>query len=755
MSWIIRQITCQDIKGFNGRYEFPFQAGLNMIHSENNQGKSSLVDSLRWALVGEYPKVVAIHAGSYSMINKNAGTQNGMPEVVVELVDTENDEEMTITRRGHKKATARNERLGLTVGQEGLEPLEVSVAGNNHTGWLGDAQAMILEQLGSPDGPINSSTLAKCSVVGQADIISMISGKETEMNNVMHDLLGLRTLVDIGPILTKGKGDAEILRKAFKGQLEGPASPLAMWEAMNSQLAEDFENKQEEVREEHGFEWDEVESNAQIEEAIVQRLADCETSLKVDFAELEIRERTTEIDTAVDELAGQDPRNERARNLGVESERIARSIEDLKGSSESWGELETEMVELLDDGELVLVALATEMQEIEKLFNEKKAEKEALDLSESLSTSVIDHLEAHSELDECPICKNPAEHAALQAAAKALMGPEIVARRSSLKSEVDALESQFTNAENKYESAEQLHASILAGVNDLSTVVERLPEGMDMHIQSAENLHAGAAAISAYVEEIQRVKAICEERQEEIVNEEGQLEEQSTTWREETLEPLRTTLREVGSLEQLLHAYRAIDTHAGRYEDAEIAHAALRSRLGDARNLKGMLHSLESALTVSQQANASQRIDEALPQINEIFGAVCANPQYDRLQVHCSIKNGSIVYSFRTLPVQRALGDVAAVVLSGGNQAVASIAVLMALAAGGSHQFPSLVLDDPSAGMDPSTRERWAVAASDFAQNQQLIVLTPEPHLADCLEENGALRLDLEGWDQGVLNLSG
>ena len=205
-----------------------------MIHSENNQGKSSLVDSLRWALVGEYPKVVAIHAGSYSMINKNAGTQNGMPEVVVELVDTENDEEMTITRRGHKKATARNERLGLTVGQEGLEPLEVSVAGNNHTGWFGDAQAMILEQLGSPDGPINSSTLAKCSVVGQADIISMISGKETEMNNVMHDLLGLRTLVDIGPILTKGKGDAEILRKAFKGQLEGPASPLAMWEAMNS-----------------------------------------------------------------------------------------------------------------------------------------------------------------------------------------------------------------------------------------------------------------------------------------------------------------------------------------------------------------------------------------------------------------------------------------------------------------------------------------------------------------------------------------
>ena len=746
MSWVIRQITCQDLKGFNGRYVFPFQVGLNVIHGPNGQGKSSVVDCLRWALIGEYPRVDAIRATSQSIINKNAGVENGMPEVVVELVDTETDEEMTITRRGYRKPRAANESGGLTDGQEGLEPLEVSVAGNNHIGWFGDAQAMIEEQLG-----LKSSTLAKCSVVGQDDIISMISGKETEMNSVMHDLLDLRTLVDIGPILREGKSEAESHRKMFNEQLEGPASPIAKWEATNTQLAEDFENEQEEAREVHGFEWDEMESNAQIEEAIVQRLADCETSLEVDFSELEIGDRTTEIQTAVDELAGQNPTNERATELARESLRIGRSIEDLEGATESWSGLKTEMSELLGDDGLDLVSLASETQEIETSFNEKKVEKEALDLSESLSTSVIDHLEAHSELDECPICKNPAEHAALRAAAEALMGPEIVARRSTLSSEADALESQFSDAKNKYESAAQLHASILAGVNDLSTAVERLPEGMKMQIQSAENLLAGAAAISAYVEEIQRVKANCEERQEEIENEEGQLETQSTTWREETLEPLRLTLRAVGSLTQLLNAYTAIDTHAGRYEDAEVAQAALRNRLQQARSLKGMLHSLESALTASQQENASQRIDEALPQINEIFSTVCGNPQYDRLQVDCSIKNGSIVYSFRTLPVQRALGDVAAVVLSGGNQAVASIAALMALAAGGSHQFPTLVLDDPCVQMDPATIERWAGAASDFAQNQQLIVLTHQPDVADHLEENGASRVDLEGWDQGIL----
>ena len=147
MSWIIRQITCQDIKGFNGRYEFPFESGLNVIHGPNGQGKSSVVDSLRWALIGELPNVEAIR-GSQSLINKNAGLANGIPEVIVELVNSENGEEMTITRRGHKKATAKKESAGLTDMQEddGLEALEVSVSGDHYTGWYGDAQKMIEEQ---------------------------------------------------------------------------------------------------------------------------------------------------------------------------------------------------------------------------------------------------------------------------------------------------------------------------------------------------------------------------------------------------------------------------------------------------------------------------------------------------------------------------------------------------------------------------------------------------------------------------------
>ena len=83
--------------------------------------------------------------------------------------------------------------------------------------WYGDAQDMIQEQLG-----LKSSTLAKCSVVGQDDIMSIIAGKETEMNNVMHDLLDLRTLVDIGPILKRDE-DAEKKRKELSTELEGPS----------------------------------------------------------------------------------------------------------------------------------------------------------------------------------------------------------------------------------------------------------------------------------------------------------------------------------------------------------------------------------------------------------------------------------------------------------------------------------------------------------------------------------------------------
>ena len=97
--------------------------------------------------------------------------------------------------------------------------------------------------------------MAKCSVVGQDDIISMISCKETEMNNVMHDLLDLRTLVDIGPVLKEGKVEAENRRKRFHEQLEGPDSPEARWDATNDQISEDFEKQQKDIRDEHGFEW--------------------------------------------------------------------------------------------------------------------------------------------------------------------------------------------------------------------------------------------------------------------------------------------------------------------------------------------------------------------------------------------------------------------------------------------------------------------------------------------------------------------
>ena len=145
---------------------------------------------MRWALIGELPKVDAIRQNSQSLINKNAGLANGMPEVVVELINLESDKNMTIIRRGHKKATLKTENTGLTDGQKdaGMEALEVTVAGEHYSGWFGEAQDIIEEQLG-----LKSSTLAKCSVVGQDDIMSIIAGKETEMNSLMHDLLDLRT----------------------------------------------------------------------------------------------------------------------------------------------------------------------------------------------------------------------------------------------------------------------------------------------------------------------------------------------------------------------------------------------------------------------------------------------------------------------------------------------------------------------------------------------------------------------------------
>ena len=77
---------------------------------------------------------------------------------------------------------------------------------------------------------------------------------------------------------------------------------MAMWEAKNTQLNEDLETRQERAREEYGFDWGEVESKPQIEEAIVQRLVDCESTLDANFSESEIGQRVTGRGSTVDEL---------------------------------------------------------------------------------------------------------------------------------------------------------------------------------------------------------------------------------------------------------------------------------------------------------------------------------------------------------------------------------------------------------------------------------------------------------------------
>jgi DNA repair exonuclease SbcCD ATPase subunit len=320
-----------------------------------------------------------------------------------------------------------------------------------------------------------------------------------------------------------------------------------------------------------------------------------------------------------------------------------------------------------------------------------------------------------------------------------------------LNSDIDSLESQLDAATNKYESAAQLHTRIITGVHDLEAVVGRLPQGTDFQLHPTDELLAGSGTVRELLEMIQSVNDVCDERQKAFEAEREQLVVQSTTWREEQLEPLRTVLTEVRALSDLLTGFTHITEHGARRDEVEIEQGVLRVQKGRATAVKGMLGSLAGSLTTSQLENAQQLINDATPDINEIFGRVCGNPQYDRIQIDARIQKANIVYSFKALPEQLVLGDVAAAVLSGGNQSVASIAAMMALAAGGTHNFNSLVLDDPCSDMDADTRARWCESASEFAPGRQFIVFTHQQDVAESLEGFGAHRDDLEGWEGGVL----
>ena len=222
-NWRLDQLVVTDLLGFQGTKEFAFQGGLQVLEAPNHSGKTSLTMALLWGLTGVVPNLARLNRQSFRLTNKHGG-ENANPSASIVLLQ-DNGKRLSI-HRAYRVRPDLEADLAVEIDDKTL-------AGQQ-------AQEVIWAELG-----LKPQSLEGCGVVLQDHRLALITGKESDISDVINDLLGLYTLSQLVPALEEASKDAGELRKEIHHFLEA-ADPVAKWEERNQQLQEDFrglENK--------------------------------------------------------------------------------------------------------------------------------------------------------------------------------------------------------------------------------------------------------------------------------------------------------------------------------------------------------------------------------------------------------------------------------------------------------------------------------------------------------------------------------
>ena len=214
--WTLASVRIRDLLGFQGEQRFDFTPGLQVLEGPNHTGKTSIAMAVLWGFTGQIPKLDRLDRKSFRLSNKHAG-ENATSSVVIELVN-DDGRHMQIRRR----------YVGRSRDAEGT--IEVSVGDEELAG--GDADARVLEELG-----IGVASLEGCGIVLQDHRLKLVTGGDTEIGEVVNDMLGLEALSEVVPMLDDMAGEADQLRKEIEAYLRG-GNPLQRWQEDEKRLAD-------------------------------------------------------------------------------------------------------------------------------------------------------------------------------------------------------------------------------------------------------------------------------------------------------------------------------------------------------------------------------------------------------------------------------------------------------------------------------------------------------------------------------------
>ena len=745
MTWVLKHVLIKDLFGFAGEHRFPsgeeaFYLGATVYHMPNHTGKSSLANSIHWALTGIVGNPESVGKPQFSIHNAHSGDQ-GEPTVILTLIELQTDREMTITRKGAKEPS-------VTQKDNNPDLLVVELDDSVEFGW-DEGQSLIESKLG-----LKTSSLSKCGVVRHSDMTRFVAGDSSIVASVMNDLLGLGPgLVEIAPILLAGKKEADGARKRVDAILKNE-NPIDQWNQRNSEIQDELSTLKDGLQNE-GFSMEDVSGGGITSEAIEIRLTELEQSLEETQPEQELEDRLESIQNLILRKASSDPTSDDFREIVQERQRLQNWMDDSVGLVHEIEELQERYDSIVGEGRIDLSGAAEKMADAKKASESTENLINSIKSSSELAGVILHHLDVH-DVESCPVCGSESQNEDIRRVASELLGPEIVARLVELESELENCNSILESSETSFKEVSELHQDISTLHPRYSEFIDGLDGVIEINKQSREHILSGEVSLKTICDQMRIGETELEGRVDELDLEETQLTELRDEYQTGTIQPLQDQLRDVQKLMAIVEQEEQLTLHRERRDEYKSRAADYLSKLNNARGLKTMLHNLHAALVGSQEEEARDAVQDALPLVNEVYSEVCTNPEFNRLHIDVNLKQhqssgASIQYVVMADSNIRSLGGQAATRLSDGDQQVANLAILMALSCAPQNRFATLLLDDPCSDMDAETIESWAGAPMNFTENRQLIVLTHDEHLASELAGSGAHRIDVSGWESGVL----
>lgn len=166
----INSVRLQGIRGFNKIEEFVFGEGVTLIHGQNGSGKSSLLQAIEWAIIGNIPYM---KKGDFAREDAivNLFTKSKRANVEVKLSD---GGDPIVINRSRKMSTKTS---------TGKQPLEIQVG--DKTLKDDEAEAELENALN-----INSISFPQSNVLHQETIRNVLFAAQEERSQAIDKLLG-------------------------------------------------------------------------------------------------------------------------------------------------------------------------------------------------------------------------------------------------------------------------------------------------------------------------------------------------------------------------------------------------------------------------------------------------------------------------------------------------------------------------------------------------------------------------------------